>query len=408
MTVEEILAAMQAIIDAAREDDGTERPLTDEEASRYEALEAELRSAQKTAELRSRQKAYSTVVPGPREDANTNEKAKAYARAYDRFLRTGVGNHLEDSQEFRALSKGTDSAGGYLVPDEWRDKLVQCMKSFGGFAEAAEEVNSSDGRKWLWPTVSDETTGTPNEGVITAEAAAFAGGADPVFGEASLDVFKYTTSGASDLPIRVSVELLQDSGADVDSLLRRLMAIRIQRKQARDFVVGTGSGMPKGILNGTADAELAVTNTWNGTNNGYPLLLSIVTLLDQHYLDNASWLMNRATYAQILGLVDGNGRPLIMPSSDGAIGNGVGRGMTILGYPVVIDSAAPNAADDTNFMAFGDFRQAYVVRRVQELEVIADPYARKMNGQVEYVAWQRAGGTVQDRCAYVIIKGKDA
>jgi len=59
-------------------------------------------------------------------------------------------------------------------------------------------------------------------------------------------------------------------------------------------------------------------------------------------------------------------------------------------------------------MAFGDFREAYVVRRVRELEVIADPYARKMNGQVEYVAWQRAGGTVQNRCAYILIKGKDA
>lgn len=402
--LEDLYAELAAIM--AEGADNPDGELTDEQVARYEAVEAKIEARKRTAEIEKRHKAWNTTLPGPREDAGGKEKQTAYARAFDRFLRSGTAPAEMDT-EFRALSKGTDSAGGYLVPDEWRDKLVQCIKSFGGFAAAAEEVNSSDGRKWLWPTVSDETTGTPNEAVITAEAAQFTGGADPVFGEASLDVYKYTTTGAGDLPIRVSVELLQDSGTDVDALLRRLMGIRIQRKQARDFVVGTGSGMPKGILNGTADAELAVTNTFNGTNNGYPLLLSIVTLLDQHYLDNASWLMNRATYAQLLGLVDDNGRPLIMPSTAG-IGDGVGRGMTILGYPVILDSAAPNAADDTNFMAFGDFRQAYVVRRVQELEVIADPYARKNFGQVEYVAWQRAGGTVQDRCAYVIVKGKDA
>lgn len=400
MTVEEIVAAMQAIIDAATSDDGTERPLTDEEASRYEALEKELRKASRSAEIRNRNSAYNTPVQGLRENTSKGTD-DAYSRAMSRYLRGGGNN-----EELRALSK-TDAAGGYLVPDEWRDKLVECIKSFGGFAAAAEEVTSSDGRKWIWPTISDETTGTPNEGVITAEAAQFTGGFDPVFGENTLDVFKYTTSGASDLPIRVSVELLQDSGTDVDALLRRLMARRIQRKQARDFVVGGGTTLPKGILNGTADAELSTTNTWNGTNNGYALLTSIVTLLDQEYQQNASWLMNKNTYAQLLTLTDDIGRPLIMPSTAG-IGDGVGRSMTILGYPVIIDSAAPNAADDVNFMAFGDFKQAYVVRRVRELEVIADPYARKNYGQVEYVAWQRAGGTVQDRCAYVIVKGKDA
>lgn len=396
--LEDLYAELAAIM--AEVPDGEE--MTDEQASRYEAIEAKIESRRRTDEITKRHAAYITPVPGlgGREDRGARDQ-DAEMRALSRYLRTGRDD------EVRALSKGSDAAGGYLVPDEWRDKLIECIKSFGGFAENAEEVQSADGRKWIWPTLSDETTGTPNEAVITAEAAQFTGGADPVFGEATLDVYKYTTSGASDLPIRVSVELLQDSGTDVDALLRRLMARRIARKQARDFVVGTGSGQPKGILNGTADAELSTTNTFDGTNNGYADLVSWVTLLDQEYLNNAKWLMNKNTYAQLLSLTDDIGRPLIMPSTAG-IGDGVGRSMTLLGYPVILDSAAPNAADDVNFLAFGDFREAYVVRRVRELEVIADPYARKNYGQVEYVAWQRAGGTVQNRCAYVLVKGKDA
>lgn len=395
---------MQAIIDAATEGDGTERPLTEEEAARYAELEKELRKVEKSEETRARHRAYMTPVRhGSAEGREAGDAAarEARARAFTSWLRTN------DDRELRALVKGTDAAGGYLVPDEWRDKLVECIKSFGGFIPNAEEVQSADGRKWLWPTLSDETAGTPNEAARVAESAAFAGGADPAFGENSLDVYKYTTTGAGDVPLRVSVELLQDSGVDLDALIRKLFARRIARKQNRDAVVGTGSGQPKGILNGTADFELTTTNTWDGTNNGYAALLAITTLLDQEYLDNAKWLMNRATYAQVVGLTDDNGRPLIMPST-AAIGDGVGRGMTILGYPVILDNAAPAAADDVNFMAFGDFKQAYVWRRVQEVSVIQDPYARKSNGEVEYVAWQRAGGTVQDRCAYVIVKGKDA
>lgn len=406
MTVEEIVAALQAIIDSAVSEDGTERALTEEEQARYAQLETELRKLQADRETRARMRAYLTVPTTLGAGGTHDMEGRAQeSRAFTRWLRTD-GRGMSDA-ELRTLSKGTDSAGGYLVPDEWRDKLVECIKSFGGFIPEAEEVQSSDGRKWIWPTLSDETTGTPNEGAIVAESGSFAGGADPAFGENTLDVFKYTTTGASNNPLRVTVELLQDSGVDLDALIRKLFARRIARKQNTHAVVGTGSGQPKGILNGTADFELSTTNTWDGTNNGYGDLVAITTLLDQEYLDNAKWLMNRATYAQLVTLTDDNGRPLIMPSTAG-IGDGVGRGMTILGYPVVLDSAAPNAADDVNFMAFGDFRQAYVWRRVQELQVIQDPYARKSNGEVEYVAWQRAGGTVQDRCAYVIVKGKDA
>lgn len=397
MTVEEIIAAMQQIIADATADDGTERPLTEEESARYESLEKELRQAQKSAELRARQKAYETPVPISKlTRSRQHAEMSPELRAFSAWLRG-------DDREVRALSKGTDSAGGYLVPDEWRDKLVECKRTFGGFLNETEQLTTSDGRLLSWPTVDDGT----NEGVIRAEAATFQGGADPTFSEGNLAVYKYTTTGDGNNPLKVSVELMQDSMIDIDALIRRLFARRLDRAQATHAVVGTGTGQPKGILNGTADAELTTSNSWDGTNNGYGKLVDIVTLLDEEYLMNAKWLMNKTTYAQIVKLVDDVGRPLIELSSAG-IGDGVGRRHSLLGYPVVIDSAAPNAADDVNFMAFGDFRQAYVSRTVADLQVIQDPYTSKSTGQVEYVGWERFGGTVQDRCAYVLVKGKDA
>ncbi|HKX46756.1 MAG TPA: hypothetical protein VJP77_08640, partial [Planctomycetota bacterium] len=59
MTIEEILAAQQAVVDGA-----ADRPLTDEEVSTYEGLEAQLAVANRDREIRARHTAYNTPAPG--------------------------------------------------------------------------------------------------------------------------------------------------------------------------------------------------------------------------------------------------------------------------------------------------------------------------------------------------------
>lgn len=59
MTTEEILAALQAILDGA---DG--RNLTADEVTRYEALEADLQARQQTDAIAARNRAYNTLAPG--------------------------------------------------------------------------------------------------------------------------------------------------------------------------------------------------------------------------------------------------------------------------------------------------------------------------------------------------------
>jgi len=65
-TIEEITAAMTALVDGA-----ADRSLTDDEVTEYEGLEAELAKANKEAELRARNAAYNTVRPAVRPVAST-------------------------------------------------------------------------------------------------------------------------------------------------------------------------------------------------------------------------------------------------------------------------------------------------------------------------------------------------
>lgn len=401
MTVEEILAALQAIIDAAN---GGE--LTEEQEAEAAQLEAMLARHAAADGLRARQAARTQVRAGLT-PVNLEISDPEEMRAFDSYLR-GRGPAAMEALAIRnAQSEGTPSEGGFLVPNTFRDKLVECMKSFGGFAQLVEEITTTTGAPLTWPTVSDAPGGVPNEGVITAEGQQqSSGGADLVFGEAQLGAYTYTTTGANNEPLRLSRELIQDSSIDVQSLVERKFGERIARAQAKDWATGSGAGEPLGVLTTTADVELTTTNTLSGATNGYAKLLDVEGALDSFYLPNAKWVMNRKTWTDVRKITDEDGRPLIQANAQSGIGDGINR--SLLGYPVEIDEGFPDAADDVNFLAFGDFREGYVIRRVRDVEVLVDPYSRGKYRQVEMSGWARADGTIQNRCAYVVLKGKDA
>ena len=391
MSVEELLAALQAIIDQANG-----RSLTDEEVQRYEELEVQLAAAQKDSQIRQRNAAYNTVVPGAALTAavhvGTPKEDDTLERAFNSYLRTGQAN--QDMTELRAQSVGTDSAGGYTVPDSMRQKLQERMKAFGGLAAAVEEISTTSGEALRWPTLDD----TANSGVIASEGTAPAsGGADLVFGEKVLGAFKYVAPGAGQLPLRVSVELLQDSAFDIEGLVQRKLGERIGRAQAAHWVTGNGTTEPFGIdtgTSGTAFTSAGIT---------YAELVAAVHEVDPAYRESAKWTFNDATLAKIESIVDTTGRPILKDSTAGI--EGKPSGQTLLGYPVVIDQAWATYTDGgTNkWGAFGDLQAGYVIRRVKDMTLIVNPYSRANEGQVEYVLWARADGVPQDTNAYKVL-----
>lgn len=394
MTVDEILAALQAIIDNAVDDAGEARPLDEAEMERYEKLEAELLVARKSAEIVKRNAAYRTTVAGPAVKLGTKDQGDTYSRAFENYLRTGKPNQDLIS---RAMGEGTGSAGGFLVPDEWRDSIVEKLEAFGGLMNAAEKLNTSDGRPLSWLT-NDEVAANLAE--ITPEHALWDTGADLAFGTRTLGAYKYTTVGANSLPLKVSFELLQDTAFDLRGFIAKKFAQRIARKLADDLINGTGVNEPQGIL--SASGGIASGTARAGASPTYAELLAIVHSIDPEYREGASWLMNDATLALVRGVVDGAQRPLLWNTSDDLSGSL--KGLTLLGYPVVIDQAMPDSTDaSTNkSIVFGNLRDAYVVREVKAFEMIVLNELYAQNGQVGFMGWARYDGMVQDPNAAII------
>jgi len=366
------------------------RDLTESELNECQRLENGLKRAQAQHDRRIVTEPLHVGAPRGADDVTS--------AAFVNYLRTG-----RESSDLASLrneqGEGTGSTGGYLVPDGFRTKLVDRLKAYGGVAKLAEEVTTTTGNNLPWPTIDD----TANVGEIVAEHGTFSSGADFVFGEASLGAYRYAAGGSSSTPIRISVELLQDSAINVEQLVARKLAERIGRVQATHLVSGNRVAQPQGIAYGLTGIELAANSAVTLDD-----LIGFVHSVDPAYRDapGCGWIFNDSSLEAIRKLKDADSNPLWRPSlNDPGVMSVSG---SLLGFPVYVDQAFPDislTSNTVNWGVFGNIRAGYVIRRVRDVVIAVNPYSRMANGQVEYSAWARMDAVQQDTNAYVALTG---
>lgn len=120
------------------------------------------------------------------------------------------------------------------------------------------------------------------------------------------------------------------------------------------IINGTGSGQPTGILKATVPTGQAITGALS-----YAKLCEVEGAIPVEYEAGAKWCMNKKTFAQILGMSDGDGHPIARVNY-GIAGK---PERTILGRDVVI---SPYVADGKAF-AF-DFAD-YVLNTIYDMGI---------------------------------------
>ena len=391
MNLSETLAAMEALTSAGE-------TMSEEDLATFKQYEADVARFNESESARQRMAdlkrpanlGFPAVIrPTPKGDA-------ALDFAFAQYLRTGQTNH--DIAQLYAQTEGSPSGGGYTVPTGFLSRLTERRVAFGGLLNAAQQLNTSDGRPLEWASIDDTSSSRAD---VVAEGAATAVGADLTFGTVTLGAYRYAAAGASNLPLKVSVELLQDSAFDVGAFVARALGTRIARKQAKDVIQGSGSGEPLGIMYGTAGTIEA--DVLSGTTaQNVAALNNLVHALDPSYRQGASWIFNDTTAAAIEGMLDAAGRPILINALSG-IESGISR-PTLFGYPVIIDQAAHNMdTNDVIGIAFGNWAEAYLVRHVKDVQVLVNPYAA--TGYIVYDAWARMDGKPVNSWAYVTGEG---
>jgi len=368
--------AAKAFLDSKR---GTDGLLSAEDVATYEKMEADVVNLGKEIDRLERQQALDaelnkpvntpiTGKPGqPNPENKTGRASDEYKRAFWNAMRSKAAGY----EVLNALQVGTDSEGGYLVPDEFERTLVEALEEENIFRTMAKIIQTASGDRKI-PVVASKGTASwvDEEGAIPES--------DDAFGQVSIGAYKLATM------IKVSEELLNDSVFNLESYIAREFARRIGAKEEESFFIGNGTGKPTGIFNATGGAELGVTAS-SATAITVDEIMDLFYSLKSPYRKNAVFVMNDSTVKAIRKLKDGNGQYLWQPSIS------AGQPDTILNRPVKTSAYVPTIAAGAKTIAFGDFGYYWIAdRQGRSFQRLNELYAA--TGQVGFKATQRVDG----------------
>ena len=410
MTLQELKARYAAIAAEMRSLNETtkDEAWTGEVRSKWEGMRTELagikEKIEREEELRENdqrfieERARNDQSPARTPLLDAQGPAAEQRAAFDQFMRGGLdGCSVEQRSmvlQMRAQGTSPSEQGGYTVPTTLQTRIIEALRSYGGIASVAQLLTTDNGAPIAWVVANGED----EEGELIGENKP-ATEKDVTFGMSTLGA--YTISSKI---IRISEQLLADSGVDIEGFLAGRIASRNGRTRARLIVQGTGAAetadapaQPRGLevsaAVGKATAS-ATKFTWQEING-------LIHSIDPAYRTAPQFRLafNDSTLQAIEELVDGNNRPLWLPGIDAE------RPATILKQRYVIDQAIASIAANAKFMYAGDFNQL-MIRDVRgmTLKRLVERYAEY--GQVGFLAFMRFGAILQDTAALKALQGK--
>lgn len=372
----------------------------DSAMAEFDKIDADIQRRSKLADAEKRFEQSAELVdadrrpmPSQREAADVVENAVATAEEiFTRAMRLGEGALTEAERpilaELRAQSAGTDSEGGFTVPEGFQAEIVKAMKAWGPMLDpgVTRVMNTTTGNRIPWPTVDD----TANTGALIGENVGDSE-QDVTFAEKQLDAYEYTSR-----IVRVSLTLLQDSAFNMDGLLAELFGERLGRAINAHLTTGTGTAQPNGIVTAASIGDTAASSS----AITFDEIINLLHSVDPAYRSSPSvaFMMGDDLMKAIRQLKDGQGNYL-WQAADGR----TGEPASILGYRYVINQAMPGFGINNKPLVFGDMSK-YVVRRVNDFSLtrLVERYAEFR--QVGFFATSRVDGELVDTNAVKVLQ----
>ena len=312
---------------------------------------------------------------------------KGFVDGYLRSGRTG---------ELKSVTGAIAADGGFAVPREIDAMIAAQLKTVSPIRAIAQVVqtgtagyrklitNSTAASGWVSETGTRPETVTSKFNEIV-----------PPSGEL------YANPSASQA-------MLDDAAFNLEEWLAGEIANEFARAEGAAFVNGTGTNQPKGFLTQptalTTDATRAfgtLQHVVSGAAAGFDpapelKLIDLVHSLRSGHRQGAVFVMNSKTLAAVRKLKAADGTFLWQP---GIYENAPAR---LLGYPVVEAEDMPDVAANTLPIAFGNFKNGYLIAERKTTTILRDPYTNKP--YVNFYATKRIGGQVLDSDAIKLLK----
>jgi HK97 family phage major capsid protein len=262
-----------------------------------------------------------------------NDGPEAVESAYrcGRWLRATVFKNADDIRwcrdhgvEARALNEGSNSAGGALVPEEFANRVIRLVETYGTFPGAAESVSMSRDTMVIPKRLSGTTAYFVGEGSSVTES-------EPTYGNVSL-VAKKLAVGC-----RMSTEVVEDAFISIADATAQEFSTSLAYRIDLCGWLGDGTsqyGGINGIVNKVNDGThtASVVSAAAG-NTGFETLdvedfLAAMGKLPLYARQGAAWYVSPAGYAASIAR--------LKYAAGGNTVDNLGRdaGESFLGYPV--------------------------------------------------------------------------
>jgi len=275
--------------------------LTAEDAKAYEQMENEVLALGKDIERMERQAILDAQLAKPVTAAITNmpgaalnvEKtgraSEGYRSAMLKALRTNF------RQVENVLQEGVDANGGYLVPEEYDQRLIDVLNEENVLRQLATVITTSGEHKI--------NNTPPNPAASWSEEGAPLTFGDATFDQIVLDAHKLHVA------VKVTEELLYDNAFNLENYLIEQFGKALGNAEEDAFLNGDGTHKPKGLL---TSAKTSVTTA--AADIKADELVTLVYSLKRPHRKNAAFIVNDQTLASIRKLKDANGAYFWQPS----------------------------------------------------------------------------------------------
>ena len=355
----------KAFVESKKDKDGL---LKEEDVQTYNEMEAKIAQFSSEIERVSRMeqmekelsKPMNTPLTGkPMAEKMQSEKEQKNAMHKDAMLKALRSNFR---QVDNVLQEKVDADGGYLVPEEYDNRLIQSLEGENIMRQLGHTLTTSGDHKI-------------NIAATTPAAAWIDEGGQLTFGEAT---FKQALLDAHKLhvAIKVTEELLYDSAFNLENYILEQFGKALANAEEDAFLNGDGTGKPTGVFHqtngGTYLTEVATLKADD--------IINLIHALKRPYRKGAVFILNDKTIAAIRKLKDNNGAYMWQPSYQ------VGEPDRLLGYPVYTSQFSPE-----NKIAFGDFSYYNIGDRgTRSFKQLTELFAG--NGMIGFVAKERVDG----------------
>jgi HK97 family phage major capsid protein len=304
-------------------------------------------------------------------------------------------SELMDNEERVALTVGSSTNGGYLLPTHLDPTIILTNAgSSNDLRRYARVVTLANGANtWNGVTSAGVTASWDGELVEVSDDT-------PTFGRVSI------TPGLAQAFVQASIPAFEDiAGLQNDVMM--MFADAKDRLEGAAFATGTGTPpTPKGVWTAVHAVSAGRVTSTTAATIGLVDLNAMYVALGHRWRSKAAWMMN-PTYAVAIKSLG----TAISASYSGDLRDPTAS--RILGHPVVESDDAPTTQTTTALddeVIFGDFSQFVIVDKpgmgVDFIPHLFNTANNLPDGRRGWYSWWRTGADITNASAFVVLVDK--